>query len=109
MDANPPERQGETFGLYGAAQMGGLMVGPAIGGLAAAATHQPTIVFWVAGVALVASALLVALRVHELPRGVHTARIVGRFGRGVRGGFETRPYKKSRSIATSGLSAGGIS
>ena len=26
-----------------------------------------------------------------------------------RGGFETRPYKKSRSIATSGLSAGGIS
>src|SRR5918995_344570 len=25
VDANPPERQGETFGLYGAAQMGGLI------------------------------------------------------------------------------------
>ena len=32
VDANPPERHGEMFGLYGAAQMGGLMLGPAIGG-----------------------------------------------------------------------------
>ena len=72
VDANPPERQGETFGLYGAAQMGGLMIGPAIGGLAAAATGQPTVVFWVAGAALVVSALLVAVRVPELARGVHT-------------------------------------
>ncbi len=32
VDANPPERHGELFGLYGAAQMGGLMIGPAIGG-----------------------------------------------------------------------------
>ena len=28
VDANPPERHGEMFGLYGAAQMGGLMLGP---------------------------------------------------------------------------------
>ena len=50
VDANPPERQGETFGLYGAAQMGGLMLGPAIGGIAAAA-HAATrrSPFWVAG------------------------------------------------------------
>ena len=30
-DATPPERRGEAFGLYGAAQMGGLLLGPAIG------------------------------------------------------------------------------
>ena len=49
VDANPPERHGEMFGLYGAAQMGGLMLGPAIGGIAAGLTGQPTVVFWVAG------------------------------------------------------------
>ena len=73
VDANPPERQGETFGLYGAAQMGGLMIGPALGGLAAAATNEPTVVFWVAGIALVVSAILVGARVPDLERGVHTA------------------------------------
>ncbi len=78
VDANPPEKQGETFGLYGAAQMGGLMIGPAVGGLAAAATNQPTIVFWVAGIALVVSALLIAVRVPELPRGVHTTEEAAR-------------------------------
>ena len=78
VDANPPERQGETFGLYGAAQMGGLMIGPAIGGLAAAATGQPTIVFWVAGIAIMLSALLVAVRVPELARGTHTAEEAAR-------------------------------
>ncbi len=72
VDANPPERQGETFGLYGAAQMGGLMIGPAIGGLAAAATREPTVVFWVAGVALIVSAVLVGLRVPDLARKRHT-------------------------------------
>jgi MFS family permease len=66
VDANPADRQGETFGLYGAAQMGGLMLGPAIGGLAAAASGQPTIVFWVAGIACFVSAVLVAVRVPEL-------------------------------------------
>jgi MFS transporter, DHA1 family, multidrug resistance protein len=68
VDANPPERQGETFGLYGAAQMGGLMLGPAIGGLAAAATSDPTIPFWVAGICVFLSGLLVWTRVREVPR-----------------------------------------
>jgi MFS family permease len=72
VDANPPERQGETFGLYGAAQMGGLMLGPAIGGLAAAVTGNPTIVFWVAGICVFLSGILVWARVREIPR-THTS------------------------------------
>jgi MFS family permease len=66
MDANPPERQGETFGLYSAAQMGGFMVGPAVGGLAAAITGEPTVVFWVFGLAYAVSALVVLVRVADL-------------------------------------------
>ena len=66
VDANPPERQGEAFGIYGSAQTGGFMLGPAIGGVAAAITGQPTIVFWIAGITLILSALLVAWRVPEL-------------------------------------------
>lgn len=68
VDANLPERQGETFGLYNAAQMGGFMVGPAIGGLAAAATGEPTVVFWVTGISMIVSAVLVAARVADRPR-----------------------------------------
>ena len=65
VDANPPERQGEAFGLYSAAQTGGFMLGPAIGGVLAAITGQPTVVFWVAGIALLVSAILVAVLVPE--------------------------------------------
>ncbi len=74
VDANPPEKRGEAFGLYGAAQMGGLMLGPVIGGLAAAIVGEPTVVFWVAGLALLVSAGLVLafvpevhVRAHETP------------------------------------------
>ncbi len=75
VDANPADRQGETFGLYGSAQMGGLMLGPAIGGVAAAVTHQPTIVFWVAGATLLASALVILVRVPETPRPAEPASV----------------------------------
>jgi DHA1 family tetracycline resistance protein-like MFS transporter len=68
MDVNPPERQGETFGLYSAAQMGGFMVGPAVGGVAAAITGEPTVVFWVFGLAYAVSALVVLVRVADLSR-----------------------------------------
>ena len=68
MDANPPERHGETFGLYSAAQMGGFMLGPAVGGLAASVTGEATVVFWVCGAAYAVSAVLVALRVAGRPR-----------------------------------------
>jgi MFS family permease len=66
VDANPPARQGEAFGLYGAAQTGGLMLGPAIGGVVAAIAGSPNVVFWVAGVAMVVSAVMIRLRVPEL-------------------------------------------
>ncbi len=73
VDANPPERQAETFGLYGSAQMGGLMIGPAIGGVAAAVTGQPTIVFWLAGVTLIVSAIVILVRVPDVRRSTTTA------------------------------------
>jgi len=68
MDVNPPERQGETFGMYSAAQMGGFMIGPAVGGIAAAVTGEPTVVFWVFGLAYALSALVVLVRVADLSR-----------------------------------------
>lgn len=68
MDITPTARHGETFGLYSAAQMGGFMVGPAVGGIAAAITGEATVVFWVFGLAALASAALVALRVADLSR-----------------------------------------
>lgn len=66
VDANPPDRQGEAFGLYGAAQTGGFMLGPAIGGLAAGITGRPEVVFWVAGISLLVSAVLIVLLVPEV-------------------------------------------
>ena len=74
VDANPPEKRGEAFGLYNAAQMGGLMLGPAIGGFAVAITGLATVVFWVAGIALVVSAVLVAFRVPDLQHPAAPAR-----------------------------------
>jgi DHA1 family multidrug resistance protein-like MFS transporter len=68
VDANPPERQGETFGLYGAAQTGGFIIGPAVGGLAAALAGDPAVVFWVCGGALLVSAVALAWRLPERVR-----------------------------------------
>lgn len=66
MDANPPERQGEMFGMYAAAQMGGLMLGPVVGGVVAGVVNEPAVVFWVAGIALLVSAVVVVGRVPEI-------------------------------------------
>jgi MFS family permease len=66
-DATPPERRGEAFGLYGSAQMGGLLFGPAIGGLGAAFFGGVAFVFVFSAVATIVAAVAVALRVRELP------------------------------------------
>ncbi|HEY8847502.1 MAG TPA: MFS transporter, partial [Candidatus Limnocylindrales bacterium] len=44
-DATPADRRGEAFGLYGAAQMGGLLLGPAIGGFGSAAFGGVAFIF----------------------------------------------------------------
>jgi len=65
VDATPPERRGEAFGLYGAAQMSGLLVGPAIGGLGAAALGGLGFVFVFCAVATLVAAIAIAVFVHE--------------------------------------------
>jgi MFS family permease len=66
-DATPPERRGEAFGLYGSAQMGGLLFGPAIGGLGAAAFGGFAFVFVLGALTTLVAAAAVALRVREHP------------------------------------------
>jgi MFS family permease len=60
-DATPPERRGEAFGLYGAAQMGGLLLGPAIGAIGADRLGGIGFVFVFAGVAAMLAAIPIAL------------------------------------------------
>jgi MFS family permease len=64
-DATPPDRRGEAFGLYGAAQMAGLLLGPAIGGLGAAAFGGVAFVFGFGALATICAALAVAAFVRE--------------------------------------------
>ena len=65
-DATPPERRGEAFGLYGAAQMGGLLLGPAFGGLGAAAFGGIGFVFAFGALSSFVAAGAIALRVREM-------------------------------------------
>ena len=73
-DATPPERRGEAFGLYGAAQMGGLLLGPAIGAFGADRFGGIGFVFIFGGVAAILAALPIALRSHETGPRTHVAR-----------------------------------
>ena len=72
-DATPVGKRGEAFGLYGAAQMGGLLLGPAIGALGAARFGGIGFVFIFSGVAAILGALLIAWRVKETPGRTHPA------------------------------------
>ncbi len=64
-DAAPAGRRGEVFGLYNAAQMGGILLGPAIGGLGTALAGGYEFVLVFGSVMTFAAAIAVALRVHE--------------------------------------------
>ena len=66
-DATEPARRGEAFGLYGAAQMGGLLFGPAIGAFGAALVGGNGFVFVFCGVASLAAAAAIGLKVREAP------------------------------------------
>jgi DHA1 family multidrug resistance protein-like MFS transporter len=72
-DATPEGKRGEAFGLYGAAQMGGLLLGPAIGAIGAANFGGIAFVFVFSAIAAVLSALAIALRVRETPVRTHPA------------------------------------
>lgn len=64
-DATPADRRGEAFGLYGAAQMGGLLFGPSIGALGAERFGGIAFVFVFSAIAAVVAGVAIALRVRE--------------------------------------------
>lgn len=64
-DAIPSERRGEAFGLYGAAQMGGLLLGPSIGAFGAGAFGGIGFVFVFSAITSVIAAAGIAVRVRE--------------------------------------------
>jgi len=65
VDSTPVERQGEAFGLYGAAQMAGLLFGPAIGSFGVGVVGDVAFVFWLASIASAVASLVIALTVRE--------------------------------------------
>ncbi|MGZ9160353.1 MAG: MFS transporter, partial [Candidatus Limnocylindrales bacterium] len=64
-DATPPERRGEAFGLYGAAQMGGLLLGPSIGAFGASQFGGIAFVFVFSAITAVVASAGIAMRVRE--------------------------------------------
>jgi MFS family permease len=75
VDATKSKGRGEAFGLYGAAQMAGFLLGPALGALAAAVTGRSESVFVLGGVSIAVAALVVAVGVHEQPHGARTTAV----------------------------------
>ena len=72
-DSTPEDRRGEAFGLYGAAQMGGLLLGPAIGGLGASTFGGVAFIFVFGAVSSFLAAAAIAIRVRERPH-MHAGR-----------------------------------
>ena len=66
-DGTPSERQGEAFGWYGAAQMAGLLFGPAIGAIGSAVVGSIAFVFWFGGASALLAAIAVAALVRDRP------------------------------------------
>jgi MFS family permease len=65
VDATPADRQGEAFGFYGAAQMAGLLFGPAIGAVGASIVGDEAFAFWLASAASLAAAIVIATTARE--------------------------------------------
>jgi MFS family permease len=72
-DETPASHRGEAFGLYGAAQMGGLLFGPAIGAIGAERFGGISFVFVFSGVAALLAAIPLALRAREGRERTHMA------------------------------------
>ncbi|MDP9244820.1 MAG: MFS transporter [Chloroflexota bacterium] len=72
-DATPHERRGEAFGLYGAAQMGGLLLGPVIGALGASWFGGIAFVFVFGGIAAGLAAVPIGVRGREAGERTHPA------------------------------------
>jgi MFS family permease len=64
-DATRPDKQGEAFGVYGSAQMGGLLLGPAFGGIGAAVFGGLGFTFAFSALALALAAIPIVLRVRD--------------------------------------------
>jgi MFS family permease len=77
-DATEPARRGEAFGLYGAAQMGGLLFGPAIGAFGAAFIGGYGFVFGFGAVAAILAAVAIGLTARERPVPLRTHPAPGR-------------------------------
>jgi len=71
LDATPPAERGEAFGLYSSAQMGGLLLGPAFGGVGAALGGGYVFPFVFCSAALVGSAVLLGLTICRRPAPLH--------------------------------------
>src|SRR5213076_3289439 len=73
-DATPADRRGEAFGMYGAAQVGGLLLGPAIGGLGSAFFGGVAFIFIFGAISSFIAAAAIAIRVREQPRAIDGER-----------------------------------
>ncbi|HSW42563.1 MAG TPA: MFS transporter, partial [Patescibacteria group bacterium] len=71
LDATPPAERGAAFGLYSSAQMGGLLLGPAVGGVGAALGGGYVFPFIFCAVAVAAAAVLLGLTIMRSPPPVH--------------------------------------
>jgi DHA1 family multidrug resistance protein-like MFS transporter len=72
-DASPADGRGEVFGMYNAAQMGGILLGPAIGGLGTALVGGYVFVLVFCAIMTFVAAIAVAVRVRDVrgPRRAH--------------------------------------
>ena len=71
LDATAPEERGAAFGLYSSAQMAGLLLGPAFGGIGAALGGGYVFPFVFCTLAVAGAALLLALTVFRRPAPLH--------------------------------------